>query len=79
MTDSLTGKTKMAQLGLPRSLYTIYDTNKSTAYAAGQWQRIQQTKDSHPYLLYQLGPNAEHRPEHQSFSQLLLSVDDPFW
>lgn len=50
-----------------------------TARAAGQWERIQRTKDTHPSLLYQLGPSKEHRPEHVEWHGLLLHVDDPFW
>ena len=76
--DPVTGKTKTVKLSSPRRLRTIYETNKRTAYSAEQWQRIQQTKDSHPYLLYQLGSSAEHRLEHLGFNQLLLPVDDPF-
>ncbi len=79
MVDPITGKTKTAKLGSPRRLRTIYETNKRVAYAAGQWQRIQKTKDSHPYLLYQLGPSIEHRLEHLGYNQLILHVDDPFW
>lgn len=77
--DPLTGKRRLAQLGSPRRLRVIYETNMRTARAAGQWERIQRTKQSHPFLLYQLGPSREHRPEHVGFHGLLLPVDDPFW
>ncbi len=42
-------------------------------------ERIQRTKSGLPYLLYQLGPAREHRPEHMAWHGLLLPVDDPFW
>ncbi|SNS05756.1 Phage Mu protein F like protein [Humidesulfovibrio mexicanus] len=77
--DPLTGKTRMAQLGSPRRLKTIYDTNMRTARAAGQWERIQRTKRALPFLLYELGPSREHRPEHAAWAGLMLPVDDPFW
>jgi SPP1 gp7 family putative phage head morphogenesis protein len=77
--DPLTGKKRLAQLGSPRRLKTIYETNMRTARAAGQWERIQRTKAALPYLLYQLGPSREHRPEHVAWHGLLLPVDDPFW
>lgn len=77
--DPLTGKKRTAQLGSPRRLKLIYDTNMRTARAAGQWERIERTKSSHPFLLYQLGPSEHHRPEHVGFHGLLLSVEDSFW
>lgn len=79
LTDPLTGEIKQVQLGSPRRLRVIYDTNLRTARAAGQWARIQRTQDSHPYLLYTVGPSREHRPEHLSWHGTLLPVDDPFW
>ncbi len=77
--DPLTGKKRLAQLGSPRRLKTIFDTNMRTARAAGQWERIQRTKRALPFLLYQLGPSREHRPEHAAWNGLLLPVDDLFW
>lgn len=60
-------------------LRTIYQTNLRVARTVGQWQRIQRTKTTQPYLLYQLGPSARHRPEHVNWAGTLLPVDDPFW
>lgn len=79
MTDPVTGETKLVQLGSPRRLKTIYDANLRTARAAGQWERIQRTKRTHPYLLYELGPSENHRPEHASWAGILLPADDPWW
>ena len=79
MTDPATGKKRMVQLGSSRRLKVIYETNMRTARSAGQWERIQRTKGGLPYLLYQLGPSQEHRPEHVAFHGLLLPVDDSFW
>ncbi|EGJ49040.1 phage minor head protein [Desulfocurvibacter africanus] len=79
MVDPLTGEEREVQLGSPRRLRTIYRTNMRTARAAGQWERIERTKQGLPYLLYQLGPSREHRPEHVAWHGLLLPVDDPFW
>lgn len=70
---------KEVQLGSDVRLKTIYQTNMRTARAAGQWERIQRTKDALPYLLYQLGPSMEHRLEHESWNGLLLPIDDPWW
>ena len=79
MTDPVTGKTELVQLGSPHRLRIIYDTNLRTARAAGQWDRIQRTKKSLPYLLYELGPSKEHRKEHIQWQGLLLPADDSFW
>ena len=77
--DPRTGKTRQVQLGSPRRLRTIYEANLRAARAAGQWERIQRTKATHPYLLYRLGPSRDHRDEHAAWDGLLLRADDPWW
>jgi hypothetical protein len=57
----------------------IYDTNLRTAHTEGQWQRIQETKDAFPYLMYSGGHSAHPRHQHLSWNGLVLPVDDPFW
>ena len=79
MTDPLTGKIKLVQLGSPRRLKLIYDTNLRTARAHGQWQRIQRSKRAMPYLKYEIGPSKEHRKEHVQWNGLCLPADDSFW
>ncbi|MDA0148846.1 phage head morphogenesis protein [Vibrio sp. LaRot3] len=79
MDDPHTKESKPVQLGSDHRLKTIYRTNMRTARAAGQWERIERTKESHPYLLYELGPSIEHRVEHVKWNGLLLPVDDEFW
>ena len=77
--DPKTGELRTVQLGSPRRLRTIYRSNLRAARAAGQWQRIQRTKDTHPYLLYELGPSERHRPQHVAWAGTLLPADDPWW
>ncbi|WP_084645093.1 phage minor head protein [Oceanobacter kriegii] len=79
MTDPVTGEIREVQLGSPRRLKTIYNTNLRTARAAGQWQRIQRSKRAMPYLVYELGPSEQHRREHVSWAGILLPADDPWW
>lgn len=79
MTDPLTGKRVVAQLGSPRRLRTIYRANLRAARAAGVWQRAQRTKKTLPYFLYELGPSKEHRDQHRAWAGTLLPVDDPWW
>lgn len=64
---------------IPTRLARIYDTNLRTARAAGQWDRIERTRDALPFLLYQLGPSLVHREEHLRWEGLLLRADDEFW
>jgi uncharacterized protein with gpF-like domain len=77
--DPLSGETREVQLGSPRRLRTIYDVNLRQAHAAGQWQRIERTRATQPYLVYQLGPSREHRPEHVGWAGIILPADHPWW
>ncbi|KMQ74011.1 phage head morphogenesis protein [Marinobacter subterrani] len=77
--DPETGERREVQLGSPRRLKTIYQSNLRSARAAGQWQRIQRTKEGQPFLLYELGPSENHRDEHVSWAGTLLPVDHPWW
>ncbi|MCM2318070.1 MAG: phage minor head protein [Pseudomonas sp.] len=80
MRDPLTGEMKVVQLGSPRRLKLIYDTNLRQAHSEGQWRRIQERKASFPFLQYD-GGNSGHtsRPQHLAWDGLVLPVDDPFW
>ncbi|MGL4708410.1 MAG: phage minor head protein [Aeromonas veronii] len=79
MVDPLTGEEREVQLGSPRRLKVIYDTNLRTAHSEGQWERIQDSKEAFPYLEYD-GNNSEHsRLLHSQWDKLVLPVDDPFW
>ena len=79
MVDPETGEIKDVQLGSPRRLKTIYDTNLRTAHAEGQWQRIQDRKEFFPYLMYNHIPSKHERLEHKAWDGLVLRVDDPWW
>lgn len=72
-----TGKLETVQLGSPRRLRTIFETNLRTSRSAGQWDRIQRTKAARPYLRYVAHPDA--RPEHRAWNNTVLPVDDPWW
>lgn len=77
--DPRTGDPVPAQLGSPRRLRVIYDANMRAARAAGQWERIQRTKRSHPFLRYELGPSEEHRHDHVRWAGTMLPADDEWW
>jgi len=79
MTDPDTNETKVVQLGSPRRLKTIFNTNLATAYSEGQWERIQRNKGLFGFLEY-VRSGAQHpRKSHLAYAGLVLPVDDPFW
>lgn len=79
MVDPVDGETKLVQLGSPRRLERIFETNLDTAYSEGQWERIQRNKVLFPFLEYGSSPSVNPRHTHGAYAGLVLSVDDPFW
>lgn len=79
MNDPKDGSIQKVQLGSTRRLRTIYQTNLHTAYAAGQWDRIQQTKDALPYLQYMPSLAGRKRKDHKQYYGIIKPIDDPIW
>ena len=79
MVDPLTGEAKLVQMGSPRRLRTIFRVNLQTAYSAGHWQQIQETKDTAPYLMYDAVDDNATREEHRAWDGTVLPADDPWW
>lgn len=77
--DPLTGAEKKVMLGSNRRLNTIWRTNIDMAYAAGNWQHIEETRRTHPYLQYKNRDPARARPQHQAWNNIVLRSDDPWW
>lgn len=77
--DPITGQARQVQLGSPRRLRTIYETNIRQARSAGREERLQRTKATHPYAIYEVGPSENHRADHLSWHGVCLPVDDPWW
>lgn len=77
--DPVTGSTVVADLGTPSRLQTIYRTNMQSAYAAGQWQAIEEQADDAPFLLYDAVDDHRTRPEHAAWDGTVLPVTDPWW
>lgn len=63
----------------PYQLRTNYDTAANAAYAAGQWEQIEENKDLFPYLRYVTMEDDKVRDEHAALNGLVYPVDDPFW
>ena len=57
----------------------IYQTNVRSAYAAGQWQQFQETKEAMPYLRYLTAGDERVRDSHQPYNNAAYHIDDPFW
>lgn len=79
MDDPVTGEKRSVQLGSPRRLQVIYDTNLATAYGEGQWERIQANKRIFPFLEYVRSSSEHPRNEHLAYAGLVLPADDPWW
>lgn len=79
MLDPVDGVAKTVQLGSTRRLRVVFQTNLATAYAAGQWARIQENKQMFPYLKY-IASTAEHkRQSHMTYYGKIWAADDPIW
>lgn len=79
MVDPLTGERRLVQLGSPRRLRTIFDTNLRFALARGRWERFERTRGRLPYLRYVAVRDARTRPEHLAWHDTVLPVGHDFW
>jgi len=77
--DPRSGEMKRVKLGTVARLKVVYGAILRVVLAARQRDRIDETKESHPYLLYQLGPSRVHRPMHVRWHGMLLRADDQWW
>ena len=79
MLDPLTGQLRNVQLGSPRRLRIIFDTNLRTSYARGRWERIERVAEERPWLRYVAVLDERTRPDHAAWDGTVLRWDDPFW
>lgn len=79
MADPDDGETRLVQLGSPRRLEVIFDTNLATAYSEGQWERIERNQELFPFLEYVRSASTNPRHTHLAYAGLVLRADDPFW
>lgn len=76
--DPDTGEIKRTTFD-PARLKLIYDTNTRMAYAAGQWERVEATRKTHPYLRYVTQRDDKVRPAHAAWDNVTLPSDASFW
>lgn len=77
--NTITGETGTAQLGSPRRLRTIYQTNLQTAYMAGRYLSMMESADSHPYWRYVAVLDGRTRPMHRAMNGRVFRYDDDLW
>jgi hypothetical protein len=79
LSEVLDDGTKQLVAGSNRRLKTIFSTNLQSAYSAGQWSRIQQTKEFLPYLQYMKSVSEHPRLDHKKYYGLTRKADDVIW
>lgn len=77
--DPLTGKTRMVELGTPRRLVGVFNTNMRMAHAAGRWERFEDNAATRPILTYHHTPQLNGRPEHIILDGISLPIRHEFW
>lgn len=73
------GVGELVQLGSPRRLKTIYQTNLQSAYMAGRKATMEETTDTHPYWMYVAILDGKTRPSHRALHGQVFRHDDPIW
>lgn len=73
------GGAEMVQLGSPRRLKTIYQTNLQSAYMAGRKAEMEETVETHPYWMYVAILDGKTRPSHRALHGKVFRHDDPIW
>jgi SPP1 gp7 family putative phage head morphogenesis protein len=73
------GVGELVQLGSPRRLKTIYQTNLQSAYMAGRKAAMEDTADTHPYWMYTGIQDGNTRASHRALIGKVFRHDDPIW
>lgn len=73
------GNAELVQLGSPRRLKTIYQTNLQSAYMAGRKASMEDSADTHPYWRYVAILDGRTRPSHRALNGKVYRHDDPVW
>lgn len=67
------------QLGSPRRLKTIYDTNMRVANAAGRYRAQHENAAARPFWQYLAMDDGRTRPSHRAMSGRVFRADDAIW
>ncbi|MFM2385693.1 MAG: hypothetical protein RL660_450 [Bacteroidota bacterium] len=64
---------------LVHRLQAEYNHAIASSQMARKWVEIQEAKELYPYLRYRTAGDANVRPEHKAWHNMLKPVDDAFW
>ena len=70
---------KIVQLGSPKRLETIFQTNSNVAYNAGRYKFQMQNAASRPYWMYMQLERKHKRKAHAFYANKVFMWDDPIW
>ncbi len=70
---------KIVQLGSPRRLQTIFQTNSNVAYNSGRYKFQIQNAVNRPYWLYNQLERKHKRKAHAVYANKVFMFDDPIW
>jgi len=73
------GNAQVVQLGSPRRLRTIYETNMQSAYMAGRHVAMMAATATHPLWRYVAVMDNKTRPTHAALHNTTYRYDDPAW
>jgi SPP1 gp7 family putative phage head morphogenesis protein len=73
------GAAEHVQLGSPRRLKTIYQTNLQSAYMVGRKASMEQTANTQPYWMLIAILDGKTRPSHRALHGQVFRHDDPIW
>lgn len=73
------GHEQEVQLGSPRRLRTIYETNMQSAFAAGRYKAMLAGAETRPYWEWRHISISNPRKQHIALNGKIFSYDDPFW
>lgn len=73
------GREQEVQLGSPRRLRTIYDTNMQSAFAAGRYKAMLAGSETRPYWEWRHITISNPRKQHVALNGRIFRYDDPFW
>lgn len=73
------GLDQEVQLGSPRRLRTIYDTNMQSAFSAGRYKAMLASTDTRPYWEWRHVTIKNPRKQHLALDGRIFRFDDGFW
>ncbi|MGQ0784235.1 phage head morphogenesis protein [Acinetobacter baumannii] len=73
------GKEQEVQLGSPRRLRTIYETNMQSAFSAGRYKAMLLGAETRPYWEWRHVSITNPRKQHVALNGKIFKYDDPFW